>query len=669
MAEGQSLELPIGIEASEAQRITIAEPAKLTLPDDLVVEQFTDFFRTDDESRKKPARVWDAAWSLYRGEYDWSGKEDWQAKINIPKVRGIVDTAAASFKRALVRMKRFYHIESETRLGVEKGFYTMSLLDYWLERMNFNEEFAVGLKNGLITSTLVYKVWWDWVTTTEPRWKKVLEKQDITNMGIKVGTQLVPTRVVTRDPRTVGVLRIKAVDSYDMWVGPHNCRRIERATVNYSYLEAMAKKGVYDKDAVQQLISRGERSVEQQKKAQRRGENTPPQSRFERDVDIYHYWGDLYDDDGSVCARNIHYTVGGEGQRVVLRKPKANPFFHGKDPYVIGTPYIVPFSTYNRGIVEDIIGIAKMITELSALIIDGAQYDAIAAFEADTDLLKDPKNGLKKGIYPGIVVETKGFENPNGKPVVRAIANLGKVPQLALQVRQMLDMEAQLSSSVTNALRGQQIGADTLGEFQSIVSSANASLDDAARTVEETTVDEILEKSIANVYQFNEDYLLPRLTEQYPQTSMQIVDMTPEERYATMVGGYSFKARGVSIMMDKAQDLKQIDSFVKLASAIPGLMTRINPDELLENIIVGIGWNPSRILLNPSSQPVYPAAMMGGQPVPGGPMGFMGGGMAPGGIPLPQGAGPQNPNLTPAQIVAGQRGATEGGARNNPMAQ
>jgi hypothetical protein len=298
-------------------------------------------------------------------------------------------------------------------------------------------------------------------------------------------------------------------------------------------------------------------------------------------------------------------------------------------------------------------GIAQMITNLSCLIIDGAQFDAIQAYEADTDLIEDAgTKSLKHGIYPGIIVPTKGYENPTGKPVIKTITT-GRIPQLAIQVMAMLDREQQLSTSVTNAARGQDIGTETLGEFQSIVGSANEGLDEAARTVEETALNELLEKSIATVYQYNEDYNLPRLTENFPQTSMAMIDMTPEERYATMLGQFTFKARGVSIMMDKAADLKQLDSFTKFISAIPGAMTRINVDELLENIIIGVGWNPSKILLNPGSQPVMPTAMQGGQAVD------------PNQIAQQVS---QSATQTPAQLRSGEQGRTMGGAKNNPMA-
>ena len=654
-----SLELPLGVAPSDAKRITIAEPQKLNVEDGLVEEQFQDFFRMADEHRKPRESVWDTAWDLYNGRYDWTGKEDWQAKVNVPKVRGVVDKAAGSFRRALIRMKRFYHIESETRLGIEQVFYTMNLLDYWFDQIGFIEEFTTGLKSGLITSTLVFKVWWDWYTHNEPRWETRLVKQPQTELGINVGTMLVPEDYVTREPKTMGRLGIKAIDPYNFWIGEHNAYRIEKVTVDFSYVEALAKKGVYDKEAVDKLYQRSTDRMSEANEQARKQERVQPDSgnKFRRLVDIYHYWGDLYDEDGHVTARNIMYTMGDKD--VVLRKPQENPLFHGSDPYVVGTPYIVPFSTYHRGIVEDISGIVTMMTNLACLIIDGAQFDALQAYEADYELIEDGgTKSLKKGVYPGIVIPTKAFDNTTGKPVVRPIQT-GKIPQLAIQVMAMLDREQQLSTSVTNATRGQDIGTDTLGEFQSLVSSANEGLDEAARTVEETTLNELLRKSISTVYQYNEDYQLPRLTENFPQVSMMLLDMTPEERYATMLGQFSFKARGVSIMMDKAADLKQIDAFTKLVSAIPGVMSRINVDELLENIIVGIGWNPSRILLNPGSQPVMPMGVQGGQPVP----------MGPGGqLPPPQMTGQQAAQLTPAQIVAGQQGAVQGGARNNPQA-
>src|SRR3990167_8029953 len=457
------LELPAGVDPQEAKDIELRSPKIITIDDSEVVSQFTDFFRIGDDIRKPRKLIWDQAWTLYNGQYDWIGKENWQAKINIPKVREVVDTATASFRRALIRMKRFYHIESETRLGIEKGMFTMNLIYYWLDQINFIEEFTTGLKSGLITSTIIYKVWWNWVTDHQPRFEDKLVKEPILELGLKIGERVVPTQELITSARTRGILGLKAVDPFNMWVGPKsNPYRIEKATVGLPYLVEMQEKGFYSKDAVDRLTSRTGARIDTYQEAIRKGEHPDNfLSKYNRPIDIYHYWGDIYNAEGKVIAHNGTYTVGDKD--IVLRKPIVNPFLHGHDPYVIGTPYIVPFSTYNRGIVEDIIGIAKMITELSCLIIDGAQFDALQAFEGDVDLLTDPRQA-KRGLYPGVFFNTKSFENPSNKNVIRPIAT-GKIPNLAIQVVGMLDREQQLSTNVTNALKGQSIGSDTLGEF------------------------------------------------------------------------------------------------------------------------------------------------------------------------------------------------------------
>lgn len=643
MSNNNELLFPMGISGEEARGIELPT-GKLAMSDAEAVAYFTEIFRIDNEARKNIETVWDRCWNLYLGRYDFSSKEDWQSKLNIPKVRGVVDKATATMKRALVRMKRFYHIESETREGVEAGFFTMKLIDYYLDQLSFAKVFSEALKVGLITSTIAFKVWWNWTEDREPRWETFEETEPVMELGLKIGERIVPVQKLVRTPRVKGMLGIAPVDPYRLWVGPNQSRFIEKATVSLSYLEELAGKGIYSKEAVDKLRARSEDKEEAYKEAVRKGQTPPKTNQFIREVDIYHYWGPLYGSDGKLLAKSATFTVGDKD--VVLRKPEEVPFFHGASPYVVGTPYIVPFSTYNRGIVEDIVGIASMITELANLIIDGAQFDALAAYEGDLDLMSHPEK-LKNGMHPGIFVETNGFENPHGKNVVRQIAT-GKVPTLALQVMRLLDTEQQLATSVTNAQRGASIaGVDTATEFQSIVGSANETLDDAARTVEETTMDQLLERVAKTIYQYHEDYTLARLQEEHQQVAFQLQGMTSEERYATMMGGFNFKARGLSIFLDKQQDLQKTMRLVELLANIPGLLTRLNLDEVLEQIVVSLGWNPRQMLINPANPGVTPA-----NPLPQQPM-----------LPAP-GAGEQ----TPAQVAAGIAGAQQGGSRNNPQA-
>jgi hypothetical protein len=121
-------------------------------------------------------------------------------------------------------------------------------------------------------------------------------------------------------------------------------------------------------------------------------------------------------------------------------------------------------------------------------------------------------------------------------------------------------------------------------------------------------------------------------------------ELEPSERYAIMVGGYEFKARGLSVMIDQQQRMGDIMQFLTLLSHIPGLMEQINPVELLEVIMMPLNWNPDRLILK------------------GGPMNSMGLGAPAAGA---GGAG-ASAGRTPAQDFSARQGAMTGGAINNP---
>ena len=116
-----------------------------------------------------------------------------------------------------------------------------------------------------------------------------------------------------------------------------------------------------------------------------------------------------------------------------------------------------------------------------------------------------------------------------------------------------------------------------------------------------------------------------------------------------MIGheGFQFKARGISVMLDKQKSLEQIGQFLQIAAHIPGVLQRLNVDYVLEDISMALGWNPQRALL----QAPPPVQVMGQQGPAGG-----------------QGFPPQGTGNTPAQQIAGEQGAEQGGATNNPMA-
>jgi hypothetical protein len=134
---------------------------------------------------------------------------------------------------------------------------------------------------------------------------------------------------------------------------------------------------------------------------------------------------------------------------------------------------------------------------------------------------------------------------------------------------------------------------------------------------------------------------------------MLLQNMQPAERYATMVGDYAFKVRGMSVMIDRAQRIGELKEILTLLSYLPGFIEQLNPIATLEEILMPMGWDPQRLLLSPGQGSVTTPA--GGPPT---------GMLPPPGIP--GAGGPQPQQTTPMQTRNAQEGARLGGTRNNP---
>src|SRR3990167_11067854 len=306
LEQGQALEDALRLKA----------PPDKGFPDDKEIGSFfQEAFRVANDTREPRERVWKACWALYNGQYDWSGKADWQSKINIPRVREAVDKAAATFKRSLLRMKQFYKIESETKQGIQMGLYTKSIIDYWLEHgdVNFIQELTSAFKSGLITGVSAMKVWWKWQTERGPYVADKVVKIPIIDpvTGQETFIEKETKDLSTKD-RINGVLGIQSIDPFNLWIGPRNSYKIERAYVDLAYLREMVGKGVYDKEAVEKLSSgsTADKDKADAKKRAKEGISTPTGSHI-KEIPIFHYWGPMYNSEGELLREAIPFTIAG----------------------------------------------------------------------------------------------------------------------------------------------------------------------------------------------------------------------------------------------------------------------------------------------------------------------------------------------------------------------
>lgn len=617
------------------------------LSEDALKKLFEAAFTPADEHRKPRETIWDDCFQLYNNQYDWSQKAWWQHKAPIPKVRAAVDKAVGLFRKTLLRMYPFYGVQAESKMGRTKGRYTMLLTDYHFDQVNMVEELVSAFKVGLITSVSAVKIWFGRTKDFDPVVERTMTTEPQYEMGIQVGETEKEKRTVKLKETTKGVFCIKALNPKNIWKIPGTNGFIERFEMSLQEAESLAEEGVYDKKAVERLREKICNSTEvSDAQAETTGEGKPSTSNYFKKFTGWHYWGDIFDTQGKLIKCNASFTLA--ERDILIRPPRDNPFFHKEPPYVLGSPYLVPFSTYNRGMVEDIAEIAKSITEMANLIADGALYDAMKAFSIDVDQLDDPSEA-RGGLYPGKTFLRHGDKaSVPGEQMVQTV-DVGKVPTEAMNMIALYEKYMQEGSYVNEWVGGFGGKGDrTLGEVNIKTQSALEGLDEAARNLEITLIEPAVSMAAKVIYQYHENYFLPRLVDNYPQLSVMLQDMQPAERYSIMVKDFSFKVRGLSLMIDRQQRIGELKEILTLLSYLPGFIEQLDPQAVMEEILMPIGWDPRRLMIN-QGQGGVTTPMIGAPPTQN---------MLP-----PPGSMTQN---SPMQQMNAAQGAQRGGATNNP---
>ncbi len=124
------------------------------------------------EYRLEKLTVWNECWALYRGQEDFSNKEDWQSKIVLPKSWGTVKAASNVIKRLLKAAEHPFKVETTNpndQLGQLRGEKMTDLSRVFLDKAKFIEEFSVGLETGFIMGCGIWKVGWWLVPRTRMR--------------------------------------------------------------------------------------------------------------------------------------------------------------------------------------------------------------------------------------------------------------------------------------------------------------------------------------------------------------------------------------------------------------------------------------------------------------------------------------------------------------------
>lgn len=116
------------------------------------------------QQRIEKINIWNECWSLYRGQADFSNKEDWNSKIVLPKAWGTVKQATNVIKRFLNTAKKPWYVDvtnPQDPVGQLRAEKMTDITKVFTDKAHFVEEFSVGLETGFIMGIGIWKVgWW-----------------------------------------------------------------------------------------------------------------------------------------------------------------------------------------------------------------------------------------------------------------------------------------------------------------------------------------------------------------------------------------------------------------------------------------------------------------------------------------------------------------------------
>jgi hypothetical protein len=627
------------------------EEQKVKYNDDQLLSVFQANLSACEENREKHDEKCDEIENLAAGRYDWSKKAAWQNKNAVPKFSINREKFAAVMQRALVQATDYFTVEPKAKSPYAQWAAAVrEWCKFRLDCEQFPLKFVLGTKIAATRGRMYFKPYYSTELSEVLTWPKKEEPRlDAEGQPILDEFDNPVTDIITEEPKWETVverkLRVALVNPQNVWVDPTGRERfkIESYKMDWGELMALAEAGHYDLSAVKQLepgVSGDRESDEaEQRSRNNEGEFTAPQGT--KEVELYEFWGDLYDTEGRLVEKNCTFTVANKTH--VVRKPVKNPYWHGKAPYAWGAPVLQPFSNYDKSFLEDAIGLQKTQTEFVNLILDSALYAVAGAFTIDVKQLVDP-NDIKKGVYPGAVFRKDG-DRSNGQQMIEAL-RLNTIDPMSLSILQMVDRMEQESTGITDLMLGvMPARRSTASEGAMRLGESNSLFDTFARNLEEQLIGNLIEQVWALDLQYY-DWTDPCARDILGEFADQLAMMSDEERY-DLIKHFTFRGKGLSVILAKTMEIEKIDRFMRAIGRYPNLAQVVNMPALLTKAVEGFGWNPKEVILEQS--PMLP--MPGQMPQQGIPQAQL--------PQMPQGGPPQGglPQLPP-QIAAmmGQMG-------------
>jgi hypothetical protein len=638
MADGDNLILPPGLvtepgpgpqpqgEGEREDRTKVASGDPLTVID--AVRQFkreAEDAKTTRSDKSELNRQMDLRPSGPRGATPGPGTGQARSYVELPSVTMATEQISAFVKSALTDVGQWF--TPQIRPGGTTAPLTTHQIQAWLQSAldesgpdqapTFATTMADGIKTGVIESLVVLKV--HGIYETRREWTVEAGVRPVTIMGAD-GTPLTvpaPTQVLQQSTRPRWRLKIDLVPTRDYFPDPTGRGLYEIHTVYRDLADVvqMAELGIYDGAAVARLVDKTAAAQDEWERARERNQDVSQAPGFRPTVEIDEFWGTLLDSDGLVAQENIVCAVADETE--LIRPPEPNPYWHGRRPFVAFPLMRVPFSVWHRAIMDHARPLAEWMDALFSLMTDGAISSVWGNRQVRPGLLEDPKS-ITNGIAPGQTLVLRD-EAPLGAKVLEQVV-AGAVPQEAAAMYAQLDREFQMSTFINDIKLGQLPRKQaTATEIQQSEAASGTFFGAMVRDIEDTGIEPVLERAWNCLLQHVDDMAASEIVGAIGVPSaVQLLRMTPAQRFAAFGPPVTFKVDGLSAMQKRAQEFQKFMALLQAVSGNPLLaqafFTRYSPQKIIGHMFRSLSIDPALL----ESGPEEMKQMMGQVQAPGG---------------------------------------------------
>src|SRR5262245_7540713 len=364
-------------------------------------------------------------WDMFMGVQDFPNAMQGQSKQVLPKVAMAAEQICAFIERGLTDFGNWFSVDLK-RPGPLADAQAQNLLQYYLDEASFggqdlDDDFAAlmadAVKVGLLASLMIVKVHGRQSSryafqaergvnlltlpdgSSMPQITSTMVRKEVEAWQMAI--DLIPPEEYLPDPTGRGLYEMHEVER-DLWE-----------------VEAMADAGVYDQavvDRIEEDFAAREEQYYSSREIDRQGREASPPD-FRKRVVLTELWGTLLRPNGRVAEQNIVCTMA--NQKYLIRPPEANPFWHGKRPFVVRPLLRVPFSVNHKALFDHATSLNSAMNDLYNLMFDSGMQAAWGNKVVYPDRLEDPRQ-IKEGISPGMTLIAKeGL--PPGQTVLEVV--------------------------------------------------------------------------------------------------------------------------------------------------------------------------------------------------------------------------------------------------------